>query len=272
MVTSRSCGGDLGGQRAQQGGLADAGAAGDQDVLAGADRGGQELRQRRRSTVPRRARSSRVTWTWRWRRTETHGRRVTDMTANSRDPSGSWMVSRGLARSNRRSSVPARAAIGADQLDQVGVGGGDRGGPGDAAVGVPDEHLVAAVDVDVLDLRVIEQRLQAAQAEQRGGDRAGDPLLRGGVQGRLPGPQRRGGAAPPAPGRSARSRRRAARPAAARPGRLSSRSWAWRASAAATWARSWPVTACSSGPPVTAPAPGQGIAAGASGLVLTVAP
>ena len=37
-----------------------------------------------------------------------------------------------------------------------------------AAVGVADEDLVAAVDVDVLDLGVVEQRLEPADAEERG--------------------------------------------------------------------------------------------------------
>jgi hypothetical protein len=51
-----------------------------------------------------------------------------------------------------------------------------------AAVAVLDEHLVVSVDVDVLDLGVVDQRLQPADAEQRGVDRAGDlrVVVRGG--------------------------------------------------------------------------------------------
>src|SRR5690606_28995515 len=64
-----------------------------------------------------------------------------------------------------------------DELDELLVGVGDRRGGLLAAVGVADEHPVAAVDVDVLDLGVLQQRLQAADAEQGGVDRRGDPLL-----------------------------------------------------------------------------------------------
>ena len=56
-------------------------------------------------------RSARDALASRWRRIDTHGRPVTAITANSRPPSGSWTLTRGVARSKRRSSVPARAAM-----------------------------------------------------------------------------------------------------------------------------------------------------------------
>ncbi len=54
-----------------------------------------------------------------------------------------------------------------DELDQLLVGLGHRLPHELLAVGIADEHLVAAVDVDVLDLGVVEQRLQTPHAEQR---------------------------------------------------------------------------------------------------------
>ena len=58
-----------------------------------------------------------------------------------------------------------------DEFDQLLVGLGDRLVQLLAAVGVADEDPVAAVDVDVLDVGVVEQRLQPADPEQRGVDR-----------------------------------------------------------------------------------------------------
>ena len=55
-------GGDLGGERAQHRGLAGAGRAGDDDLLAGSHRGRQRNSRRPASIAPSRTRSSRVTF------------------------------------------------------------------------------------------------------------------------------------------------------------------------------------------------------------------
>ncbi len=77
-----------------------------------------------------------------------------------------------LQGESRRAPVEAALADpdpgrrGAQQLHQLGVGGGDRRHLLPAPVGVADEDLVAAVGVDVLDLRIVQQSLEAVQAEQ----------------------------------------------------------------------------------------------------------
>ena len=53
-----------------------------------------------------------------------------------------------------------------DGLDQLFVGASDRPNLGCRAVGVLDVDVLEAVDVDVLDVLVVQQRLQAACAEQ----------------------------------------------------------------------------------------------------------
>ena len=63
------------------------------------------------SRVPLRTRSRSPARDSRSRRIATHGRPVTAMTANSRPPPGSGTLTRGEARSKRRSSIPARVAI-----------------------------------------------------------------------------------------------------------------------------------------------------------------
>jgi hypothetical protein len=60
-----------------------------------------------------------------------------------------------------------------DQLDELLVGLGDRLVHELLAVGVADEDPVAAVDVDVLDLGIVQERLQAPDAEQGGVDPGG---------------------------------------------------------------------------------------------------
>ena len=99
---------------------------------------------------------------------EIAGRRVTSITADSREPSGSRRSSCGLAVSNGPRREARVRAEHLDQLDQFLVGLGHRLAHDLAAVGVAEEHPVAAVDVDVLDLRVVQQRLEPADAEQRG--------------------------------------------------------------------------------------------------------
>ena len=84
----------------------------------------------------------------------------------------------GEARSKRRSSIPARAAIGrirSISSSSLAATGATRLA---AAAGVLDEHLVAAVGVDGLDLGVIQVGLEAAQPEQVGVDAASRPAAR----------------------------------------------------------------------------------------------
>ena len=73
-----------------------------------------------------------------------------------------------------------------NELDQLVVGLGHRVVQFLAAVGIPDEHLVAAVDVDVLHVGVVEQRLQPTDAEQGRVDRRRCPLLLVGSRWRAP--------------------------------------------------------------------------------------
>ena len=135
--------------------------------------------------VPLPTRSARNTLPIRARRMEIAGRRATSMTADSREPSGRRRSSCGLAVSNGRLDRPGVGGQHLDQLDQLVVALRDRLGHDLAAVGVAEEDPVAAVDVDVLDLLVLQQRLQPAHAEQRGVDRRGELLLFLGV-GRRP--------------------------------------------------------------------------------------
>src|SRR5258708_9594997 len=69
-----------------------------------------------------------------------------------------------------------------DQLDQFRVALGDRLAEHLPAVRVAEEHPVTAVDVDVLDKLVLQQRLKPADAEPRGMDDGCEVfLLLGGV-------------------------------------------------------------------------------------------
>lgn len=74
-----------------------------------------------------------------------------------------------------------------DELDELLVGLGDGIALGLLAVGVADEDLVVPVDVDVLDLGVVQQRLQTPHPEERGVHGGGVLLLGLGVQRRTPG-------------------------------------------------------------------------------------
>ncbi len=124
--------------------------------------------------VPLPTRSWRNTRPSRARRIETAGRDVTPITADNREPSGSRRSSCGLAESNGRLVRPAWAA--STWISSTSSSSLSATGPGRllATVAVLDEDLVAAVDVDVLDLGVVDQRLQPADTEQRRVDRAGD--------------------------------------------------------------------------------------------------
>ena len=121
------------------------------------------------------------------RRMDSAGLRVTSMTADSREPSGSRRSSCGLAESKGREERPEYAPrIWMSSMSSSSVSA--TGSPlASSAVGVADEDLVVAVDVDVLDLGVVEQRLQTPDAEERG-VHGGRVLLLGlGVQRRTPG-------------------------------------------------------------------------------------
>src|SRR6266568_3986426 len=122
------------------------------------------------SMARRRTRSLRKTRTSRCRRIDTTGRWETLMVANRRLPLGSLRCSRGWLRLNARGLGPFRSAMSWISIDQRPIGACDRGALLDGAVGVVEPDLVAAVDVDVLDLRVVQQRLQPAQPEQLGLD------------------------------------------------------------------------------------------------------
>jgi len=74
-----------------------------------------------------------------------------------------------------------------NELDQLLVAFRDRLAQCLPAVGEAEKHPVIAVDVDVLDLLVLEQRLEPAHAEQGGVDRLGEILLLLGIERRVPG-------------------------------------------------------------------------------------
>ena len=118
------------------------------------------------SRVPSAIRSSRSTSRTRCRRITTCGRGVVHAIAASRDPSSSRRCRRGCAVVKVRSDAadPGREQL--QVLDELLVGVRDRRAGFLAAVGVGDPDLVAAVDLDVLHHRVVDQRLQPAQAEQ----------------------------------------------------------------------------------------------------------
>src|SRR6185369_441859 len=73
-----------------------------------------------------------------------------------------------------------QARVGGQRLDQLNeflVAVRDRVGQYLPAVGAGQEHPVAPVDVDVLDLRVVQQRLEPAHSEQRSMDGGGELFL-----------------------------------------------------------------------------------------------
>ena len=112
------------------------------------------------------------------RRIATHGRPVTACTANSRPPPGSGTDTRGEDAVEAALLDPAAGGDRADQVGQLLVAGRDRRDARAAAVGVLDEHLVAPVGVNGLDLGVVQVGLEAAQAPQVGVDRGPRPAAR----------------------------------------------------------------------------------------------
>jgi hypothetical protein len=158
--------GDLGGQRAQERVLADVRAPADDHVFAGADQRPAELPQpgvdraqagelvEGGAQVPVPA--------------DRHGRAVADR--HHREQPGSVGQLHGQPRAGPVEAPLFQPGAGrdrADQLDQLRVRGGHRADLFGAASGEADPHVVAAIGVDVLDLRVLQVRLEPGQLEQR---------------------------------------------------------------------------------------------------------
>src|ERR1019366_4186388 len=72
-----------------------------------------------------------------------------------------------VGRVERTAGQARGGGEGLDQVHQFVVVFGGRLAEHLPAVGVAEEYPVAAIDVDVLDLLVLEQRLQSAHPEQR---------------------------------------------------------------------------------------------------------
>ena len=139
------------------------------------------------STVPSRTRSGRNICGNRLRRIDTTGRSVADITADSRDPSGSRRSSSGLAGVNGRAFMPAYAArVCTISIRSSSVAATGRPADLAAVVGVGDPHLVAAVDVDVLHLVVVQQLLQLPGPVHGGVHRHDQPPVVPGVRRQLP--------------------------------------------------------------------------------------
>jgi hypothetical protein len=158
---------DLARQRPQQGGLAQVGAAGDQDVAAGPHQGGEEGAQSDvdgadLAQITQRDSAEPVTAD-RERGPATEGQR------HDREqpfPAGQLKAHRGAAPVEPTFLRRRPRREGAHQVDEVAVTSRDRAEPGAAAAGVLDEDPVTAVDVDALDVRVVQQRLQTGHPEQ----------------------------------------------------------------------------------------------------------
>jgi hypothetical protein len=94
-------------------------------------------------------------------------------------------VQDGVGRCERPLSTAGGAAGAGGQerqrLDQLLVAVGDRRAGPDPAVAVDQVHPVAAGDLDVLHIRVVHERLQPAQPEQRVEDGCGQGPLLGGA-------------------------------------------------------------------------------------------
>ena len=183
---------DRRGQRPQQRRLADRGAAADQDVLTGADHGGQErgelLVQGAVGGQASQGGAGEAVTADRHARPAGHGHhREQPPAARQRhaDPGGGPVEPAFL--------VPGPGGDGADQVGQLGVAARDGRGADPPAPGVLDEHLIAAVGVDRFDVGVIQEWLEAAQAEDRVEDRLPDLPLGAGIQRRAGVGQRPGG-------------------------------------------------------------------------------
>ena len=169
-------GGDLVGQRAQQRRLARVGGPGHHDVLAGGHRRGQE----RAHVGGDRAVADQVGEEDLAHPGAPDGDRGPQRHVHHRGQPGSVgqpQVELGVGGVERAAGQPRVGGQDLDQLDQFLVALGDRLAEDLAAVGVADEDPVVAVDVDVLDVLVFQQRLEPAHAEQRCVDRLGEVLF-----------------------------------------------------------------------------------------------
>ena len=185
MVTMRSRV-DLGGEGAQQRGLAGVHRPGDHDVLPG-PHGGGEKRSETRIHRP-------------------HGAQIGERQVGEPVPADGDRRPRGHGH-ERGQSGPARQlqvelrpgrvepALGqpesarrrADQVDELLVGVGDGGHQPLGSIGEGRPHAVASVDIDVLDVGIVDQGLETPEPEQGIEDGLRQPLL---VMGRQPADRR----------------------------------------------------------------------------------
>ncbi len=174
MVTMRSGWVRFGGQRAQQRRLAGIGAARDDHVQPGPHCGAQEAGQlvgQRIGQVVEGGVDQAVT-------SDRHARAVRHLDHGREPvPTGEVEVDDGLgAVDPALSPGVVRPGGSLDQLDEVFVAVRDRLDPLFDSVGAFHPHVVAAVDVDVLDVVLVEEELEAAET-QLGGHQAADDLL-----------------------------------------------------------------------------------------------
>jgi hypothetical protein len=167
---------DLVGQRAQQRRLARVGGARDHDVFPGQHGGREEAGQlgahrlvadeigEEHLAHPRAADGDRGA------QRDVHDRRQPRAVRQAQVKLGVG----GVEGAARQAGVGGQRL---DELDEFLVALRHRLGHHLAAVGVADKDPVAAVDVDVLDLLVFEQRLEPAHAEERGVHRLGQVLF-----------------------------------------------------------------------------------------------
>ncbi len=103
------------------------------------------------------------------------------MTALTREPSGSRASTIGLASSTRRPTRPTILSIVRRRWTSLG----ERGVDGEDPAGALDVDLVRAVDHDLGDVGVAQERLERAVAEDLVGDLLGDPGAVRGAERRL---------------------------------------------------------------------------------------
>ena len=164
----------LGGQRAEQRGLAGVGAARDDHVEAGPHRGAQEPGQlvaQRVGQVVEGGVDEAVT-------TDRHARAVRHLDHGREPvPTGEVEVDDGLGGIDPALSAGVvRPGGPLDQLDQVRVAVRDRLDPFLGAIRAFHPHVIGPVDVDVLDVVLVEEQLEAAESQLRG-DQAADDLV-----------------------------------------------------------------------------------------------
>ncbi len=158
---------DLVRDRPQQGGLPGVGRPGDHDVLPGGRGGGQEIRQ----LGQQRPVADQVSKEHLAKPGPADGNRGPQRHVHDRGQPRAVRQPQVKLRVGGVEGAARQARVGGkrlDQLDEFLVAVGHRLDHDFLAVGVAEEHLVAAVDVDILYPLVLEQRLQPPDAEQRG--------------------------------------------------------------------------------------------------------